>query len=221
MHWDGNNNSVAERNLSAAIGTGASEDSLDLDAIKRVEDWIWDLKPPPFPSDRIDTARAAAGEPLYQQHCARCHALGSEFVGEVIEIDEIGADPERMSSFTEALAERMNTLGNRTPLEVLPFPLNQRLRGDAARWALAPRTVLAQRLVPTLRDLLEPVDERPAVFWRGYEVYDYGKVGFVSQGAGAEAAGFRFDTSLRGNGRQGHLYGTELDAGQSKTFSSI
>ncbi len=216
LHWDGNNNSVAERNLSAAIGAGASEDSLDLAAIKRVEDWIWDLKPPPFPSDRIDTARAAAGEPLYRQHCATCHAIGSEFVGKVIEIDEIGTDPERMSSFTEALAERMNTLGTGRPWRFSHF---RSTNGYAAMpldglWLRAP--YLHNGSVPTLQDLLKPVDERPAVFWRGYEVYDYDKVGFVSQGAGAEAAGFRFDASLRGNGRQGHLYGTELDAGQKQ-----
>lgn len=40
LHWDGNNNLVTERNKSAAIGAGCSEGSLDLPAMKRVEDWI-------------------------------------------------------------------------------------------------------------------------------------------------------------------------------------
>ena len=35
-------------------------------------------------------------------------------------------------------------------------------------------------------------------------------VGFISTGAAAEANGFRFDTSLRGNGNGGHVYGTDL-----------
>jgi hypothetical protein len=32
----------------------------------------------------------------------------------------------------------------------------------------------------------------------------------VSSGPEAEAEGFRFDTSEKGNGNQGHLYGTDL-----------
>src|SRR5207247_5244475 len=71
LHWDGNNNLVTERNKSAAIGAGASEDSLDLGGMKRVEDWIWDLKPPAFPQDRIDAARAENGGKVYQRECAR------------------------------------------------------------------------------------------------------------------------------------------------------
>jgi hypothetical protein len=64
--------------------------------------------------------------------------------------------------------------------------------------------------VPTLRDLLKPPEERPALFWRGYDVYDYGDVGFVSSGPDAEREGFRFDTSVRSNSRLGHAYGTAL-----------
>jgi len=68
--------------------------------------------------------------------------------------------------------------------------------------------------VPTLRDLLEPGDRRPARFYRGYDVYDRVKVGFVSEVA--EEKGRRFfpyDTTLVGNSNRGHegpRYGTEL-----------
>ena len=61
-----------------------------------------------------------------------------------------------------------------------------------------------------LRALLEPGELRPKVFWRGYDVYDYDNVGFVTQGPGAEAQGWRYDTSAPGNGNQGHEYGTRL-----------
>ncbi|MCX6630520.1 MAG: hypothetical protein NTW28_23130, partial [Candidatus Solibacter sp.] len=70
LHWDGNNNKVTERNKSAAIGAGASEDSLDLDGMKRVEDWIWDLRPPEFPRNRIDSARAGKGKAHFDRLCA-------------------------------------------------------------------------------------------------------------------------------------------------------
>ena len=64
--------------------------------------------------------------------------------------------------------------------------------------------------VPTLADLLEPSDARPKQFWRGYDVIDPVKVGFVSEGAEAQQVGTRYDTSLPGNGNGGHLYGTTL-----------
>ena len=53
---------------------------------------------------------------------------------------------------------------------------------------------------------------RPAVFYRGYDVYDRDRVGFVST---VPAAGgrtyFRYDTAVAGNSNAGHLYGTTLD----------
>jgi hypothetical protein len=64
--------------------------------------------------------------------------------------------------------------------------------------------------VPTLRDLLEPPERRPTVFYRGYTVYDYANVGFVTSGPEAEREGFRYDTSVRGNSNAGHVYGTDL-----------
>jgi hypothetical protein len=64
--------------------------------------------------------------------------------------------------------------------------------------------------VPTLADLLEPVASRPTRFWRGYDVLDPVKVGFISAGAEAMRAGTRYDTSLPGNSNAGHEYGTTL-----------
>ena len=216
LHWDGNNNLVTERNKSAAIGAGASEDSLDLGGMKRVEDWIWDLKPPAFPQDRIDAARAENGGKVYQRECARCHAVGQPDgqagaqLGQTVEISEIGTDAERLHSFTAQLALKMNTLGAGKPWKFSHF---RKTNGYAAMpldgvWLRAP--YLHNGSVPTLRDLLKPPDLRPEVFWRGYDVYDYNSAGFVSSGPEAERAGFRYDTSARGNGRLGHAYGTLL-----------
>ena len=76
-------------------------------------------------------------------------------------------------------------------------------------WARAP--YLHNGAVPTLRDLLEPPERRPAVFYRGYDVYDRERVGFVA--TVAEEGGrmfFRYDTSIPGNSNAGHTYGTAL-----------
>jgi hypothetical protein len=47
LHWDGNNTSLAERNLSAAIGAGVTLATVDQPAIDRVANWLLDLRPPP------------------------------------------------------------------------------------------------------------------------------------------------------------------------------
>jgi mono/diheme cytochrome c family protein len=210
LHWDGNNNKVTERNKSAAIGAGASEDSLDLAAMKRVEDWIWDLMPPKFPRARIDSTLAENGRAHFQARCASCHSPGSDTLGNTVDVATIGTDPERLLSFTPELAVRMNTLGTGKPWKFSHF---RKTTGYAAMpldglWLRAP--YLHNGSVPTLRDLLDKPDERPPVFWRGYDVYDYDKAGFVSSGADAEREGFRYDTSVRGNSRQGHVYGVDL-----------
>jgi hypothetical protein len=210
LHWDGNNNSVEERNKSAALGAGASADSLDMPGLQRVADWIWDLQPPPFPRARIDTGRLPAGERIYQAQCAECHALNGQRVGQVVRIDEIGTDPERLNSFTPALVAGMNTLGSGRSWKFNHFRktdgyANQPLDGI---WLRAP--YLHNGSVPSLRDLLKPPAERPTVFFRGGSVYDYANLGFLSSGPQAERYGFRFDTRLRGNGNGGHTYGTQL-----------
>jgi hypothetical protein len=71
-------------------------------------------------------------------------------------------------------------------------------------WLRAP--YLHNGSVPTLRDLLDRPEARPKKFWRGYDVIDPVKVGFVS----TVPTDSPFDTALPGNGNQGHTWGTAL-----------
>jgi len=211
LHWDGNNDSVEERNKSAAIGAGATPESLDVAALKRIEDWILDLKPPAFPAARLKPAGVERGRQLYQTACASCHDVGSAKVGQVVEIGDIKTDPERLHSFTPELATRMNTIGSGYPWRFTHFRKtngysNMPLDGI---WLRAP--YLHNGSVPTLRALMFP-EERPAVFYRGYNVFDWDRVGFVATGPEAERDGVKFDTSQRGNGNGGHVYGVDLPA---------
>ena len=121
LHWDGNNNMVEERNKSAAIGAGATPESLDVAALGRIEEWILDLKPPAYPASRIDQTRAARGGMVYAGACASCHDFGAEKVGQVTPLAEIGTDPERLRSFTPEVAMRMNTLGEGYPWKFSHF----------------------------------------------------------------------------------------------------
>jgi hypothetical protein len=56
------------------------------------------------------------------------------------------------------------------------------------------------------------------LFWRGYDVYDQARVGFVTDGPEAQAAGTPHDTSLPANSNAGHLWGTALDAASKRAL---
>lgn len=209
LHWDGNNNSLAERNLSATLVAGATEDSLDTTSLDRVAAWLKTLQPPSYPKSRIDEALAARGKPLYEAHCGSCHDFGGSQLGKVVPIGQIGTDPGRLDSFTPALLPHMNGIGKGRSWAFSHYRktdgyVNAPLDGI---WLRAP--YLHNGSVPSLRALLFPA-ERPTVFWTGDDVYDWQDVGFVSSGPEARRLGFRFDTRLPGNHNGGHLYGTEL-----------
>jgi mono/diheme cytochrome c family protein len=213
LHWDGNNNMVEERNKSAAIGAGATPESLDLAALGRIEEWILDFKAPAYPAARIDQMKAARGRTLYAGACASCHDFGAAQIGQVTPLAEIGTDPERLRSFTPETAARMNTLGEGYPWKFSHF---RKTEGYAnmpldGLWLRAP--YLHNGSIPTLRALLFP-ETRPAEFYRAYDVYDWDNVGFISSGPNAQREGVRFDTKDKGNSNAGHTYGQELPADQ-------
>jgi mono/diheme cytochrome c family protein len=221
LHWDGDNDSVDERNLSAALGAGVTPVTVDHAALQRVRDWIWTLPPPQYPY-AVDEALAARGAPLYQQHCLECHA-GARFrdgvkegrlVGLVEAIDRIGTDRHRLDSYTYVFASNQYSLYPDSQYRFTRFLktggyANHPLDGI---WLRAP--YLHNGSVPTIRDLLEPPDQRPKVFFRGYDVFDQANVGFVSsvpgEGGDSGRTFFRYDTALPGNGNGGHVYGTTL-----------
>ncbi|MEP6910439.1 MAG: cytochrome c [Actinomycetota bacterium] len=211
LHWDGNNTSLLERNISAARAVGATADSLDLHQMSRLVDWLLTLPAPKYPG-QIDAALARRGETIYDQQCASCHSLGGSLVGKVTPIAQIGTDRHRLDSFTPQLAHQLDTeVGNGKPWKFRHF---RKTHGYAnllldGLWLRAP--YLHNGSVPNLRDLLFPA-ERPTVFYTGYDVYDWKDVGFVTSGPAARREGFRYDTRLPGNGKQGHLYGTKLPA---------
>lgn len=101
LHWDGNNSSVFERNISASIGAGVTPVSIDMPRMLRVARWIG--APPPENSGMdyvfrdqatsgadpfqpfigempipqypfpVDRVLAARGQKLFSAYCARCH----------------------------------------------------------------------------------------------------------------------------------------------------
>lgn len=225
LHWDGNNNSVRERNFSAAIGAGTTPPDMDVDSLFRLEDWLDELPPPAYPF-AIDEQAARRGEPIYRQYCFGCHDLKGERVGTVVPLQQIGTDRHRMDSYTGFLlqAQKDYTRGyfwQFGHFRVTDGYANHPLDG---LWARAP--YLHNGSVPTLWDLLTPED-RPEIFTIGNDVYDPKNMGFVHQvlegsreegyvypdGQPYEGTAFVLDTTLPGNGNEGHAgpaYGTAL-----------
>ena len=221
LHWDGNNNSVEERNRSASFGTGAFPPTLDRASMKRTEDWIMDATPPPYPYP-INHALADKGAPIHAEYCAKCHGKsGTDFTGELVgrvtPIEKIKTDRHRLDSYSPELCANQNLLYAAYPEERFKHfrktfgYANQPLDG---LWLRAP--YLHNGSVPTLRDLLEPAANRPKSFYRGYDVFEPKRVGFVWNVAEEKGRKFfRYDTSLPGNGNFGHEgkeYGTDLSA---------
>ena len=221
LHWDGNNVSLEERNRSAALGTGITPPTGDRASLKRVAAWVRDLAAPAYPF-AINNDLAAQGAPIYKEYCTKCHgADGKDFrgedVGKVVPIADIGTDRRRLDSYTYNVAVNQNMIFAGYGEE--RFRHFRKTFGYAnspldGLWLRAP--YLHNGSVPTLRDLLEPSDKRPKTFYRGYDVYDQKKVGFV--GDVSEEKGrkyFLYDTAEPGNSNQGHegkRYGTELPA---------
>src|SRR5262245_14848032 len=218
-HWDGLNTDVTEVVLSSAIGDGATPKSIPLGNLHRLQNWLMNLKPAPFPFlDKVDASLATRGTVIFKQHCASCHAFGGEKTGKVLPASEAGTDPHRAQMWTPDAAQAYHDYSKPYPWAFTQFRSTGgyvNLPLDAV-WIRAP--YLHNGSVPSLVDLLSPPAERPKVFFRGYDVYDPEKVGFVSSGLEAERYGFRYDTSRPGNGNGGHLWGTDLGAQDKKAL---
>ena len=238
LHWDGNNTSVDERNLSAGFGTGATPTTLDKEKVLRIADWLWEAaQPPAFPQEHLDPGLAEEGAAIYRAECWSCHGNAEApyrteddggRVGTVTAIDDVGTDRARLDSYTQELAAAQNTLYAGFPenpvacqaetadrLDCYParFRHFRKTWGYAnmpldGLWLRAP--YLHNGSVPTLADLLAPPEERPDTLWIGYPVYDFDRVGFVTDSPEARREGWLLDTYAPGNGNEGHRYGTQL-----------
>lgn len=234
LHWDGNNTSVDERNLSAAFGTGAYPPILDRDRVLRMAKYLETAQPPAYPY-AIDQQLASRGKLVYEEYCARCHGTSqppfrttatggsacdykrpdAECVGTVVPIENIGTDASRLNSYTWLLAVNQSTLyaGYEKDWGFNdPYPQRFHLFHKTHGYANSPLDGIWLRApylhngsVPNLRELLEPSSARTRVFYRGNDVFDRQNIGFVSDLPSQGGRNFyRFDTTKPGNGNEGH-----------------
>jgi mono/diheme cytochrome c family protein len=209
LQWDGSTPLSLAVVVDSALGMQARHSAAFMEQMRQLEAWLRATPPPPNPIP-IDTRLAAAGRAVFDAACAACHAPGGSRTGTLIPIAEVGTDRNRLDSWTQAGADAANRV--RTELGV---NLANMVKTDGyiavpldGIWLRAP--YLHNGSVPTLRDLLEPVERRPRIFYRGYDVYDPANVGFQTRGPEAQRVGTRYDTAQKANGNAGHLYGTTL-----------
>jgi mono/diheme cytochrome c family protein len=229
--WDRSNTSLQEVVRASAVLEGASPRWMDVDTVmwdrtsprqpsslRRVMEYLTDLTPPKYPF-AVDAALAAAGAATYTANCASCHDANGARAGAPIPLGEIGTDRARADAWFERSAEALNAYGEghdwkfsrfrKSPSGYVAPPLD-------GVWLNAP--YLHNGSVPTLADLLEAPADRPRQFWRGYDVYDQTRGGFVSDGADARRLGTPLDVAQPGNGNGGHTYGTTLPANEKRAL---
>jgi mono/diheme cytochrome c family protein len=238
IHYDGNTNSILERNIGQALGMGAVfdpktyESTLRIANLHRLEVLTHKLMAPKWPVEilgPIDQTKAAAGEKIFNATCRDCHQ------NRLYALTDVGTDPQRANSFGQPVAG-----GVPFPTSVKPIldglkarafaddgisaadqasmdanPVIWRSTGQyLARpltgvWATAP--YLHNGSVPNLWHLLHPA-QRPAEFIVGNREYDPERVGYSTGGNG-----WTFDTRQPGNSNIGHAgdkYGTNLTEDQ-------
>ena len=200
--------------MDSALGLMGAEPKNKADFVGHVK-WITEYakRTPapkyPFP---IDDAKVKADKSVFDAHCASCHAETSERVGRPLPLAQVGTDRGRLDTWNKQFAAAANKVVQDMGLErcglVEEDLIGYNVQHLDGIWLRAP--YLHNGSVPTLRDLLQPASERPTQFYRGYDLYDAENVGFVSDGDEAQRAGTMFDVSKKGNGNEGHEFGTQL-----------
>ena len=175
----------------------------------QLTEFMDNIEPPPVPPQNLDLI--AQGQQVYQDaQCGSCHHIDNIGLDGIVQYDfeenseELlpGEDPDWPNGSIKTSVARMDVLDQASLdpdgfVELIGFTIKRLLfprMSDGFRiadlhglWATAP--YLHNGSVPTLRDLLNPADQRPEVF---------------------DLHGFSFDTTIYGNSNQGHEFGTEL-----------
>jgi hypothetical protein len=218
--WDAN--SVIIDSALGLLGAAPASNQVFLDEVRWLNKYLDEYQAPKFPFS-IDQAKARAGKAVFDANCMRCH--WSERTGTVVPVEEVGTDIERIKSWNKDAAIRSNETVKAFGIErrglVEANPTGYIAAFLDGIWLRAP--YLHNGSVPTLRDLLTPVKDRPKIFYRGYDVYDPLNVGFISLEEQAKRLGASWDTvkyvgtpydvTWRSNGNIGHVYGVDLPPG--------
>jgi mono/diheme cytochrome c family protein len=221
MHWDGLNTSIREVVISSALGDGGRASAPNFfESADRVERFLRGSRAPASPY-RPDPALVEQGATIFAAHCAECHGKEGARTLTVVPLAEVGTDRHRTDMWTIAARDAYNAYDQGYDYGFKSF---QKVEGYIAEpldglWLTGP--YLHNGSVPTIADLLEPVESRPKAFVRGTTVLDPAKGGFAAPSCVAGAKlneGYCYDTTEPGNAPVGHEYGTALSGAEKEAL---
>jgi hypothetical protein len=218
MNWGGETLDPLAVLIDSALGLGAPPGPSFIDQMKDIRAYLQRVKPPRYPNaPAADAPDVIAGYDIYRKQCAECHEYGGRYFGRVVPIEDIGTDRERFDTWRQEDADGANRVAHEMGVERRNMIKD---KGYIAApisgvWLTAP--YLHNGAVPSLVELLKPPENRVRKFYRGCDLYDAERMGFVSDRKEPScASNFEFDTTLPGNGNRGHAYGTELPLEQKR-----
>jgi hypothetical protein len=224
------NTDLREVVMSSAIGDGANLKWVDRDyshwndtdprtmsSLRRIQNYISTMKPPPYPLV-IDATLAAAGATVFQTECATCHAFGGARTGTLIDAAEVGTDPHRIAMWTPASAAAYNAYGDGHPWKFSHF---EATRDTRRCHSMACGSV--HRTCTTDRCLRWRICWNPSSNGRASSgaatMCSTGRASASTRRARKHAASARRSMWPRpGNSNAGHTYGTTLPANQKRAL---
>jgi hypothetical protein len=198
--------------IDSALGLGSPPGPHFVKQMKDIRAYLQSVKPPRYPRapDQL-SPDVIAGYKIYRTYCADCHETGGTYYGKVVPINDIGTDRERFDTWRQEDADGANRVAKEMGVERRNMIKDKGYVSGplSGLWLRAP--YLHHGAVANLRELLTDPANRKPVFYRGCDLYDHANMGFVSDGTEPSCPNqFKFDTTLPGNGKEGHAYGTGL-----------
>jgi hypothetical protein len=187
-----------------------------------VYEYLKALRPPEYPG-KIDAELAGKGKAIFGENCSHCHGTYGpdgrvNYREKIVPLAEIGTDSDRLRSLTDRLVEARSrgVFARKVQLVKTDGYVVPPLIGI---WCRGP--YLHNGSVPTLSDLLRPVEERPVTFFNGGDTgYDLDRLGLPYEeevrpdghraGRRGSASQVAFNTTEPGNGNGGHEFGVDL-----------
>jgi hypothetical protein len=227
--YDGSVHDRLTRSVLAAVAVGATYNNLTLEdiseGVERSIAFTTTLDGPSFaklfPADyaKLDPGAIARGKAVYARHCDTCHGHpeGGHWVpgarqGEVVPVEEIGTDRERVSfRYMDTLPDSLVAyFPAKNPLRPKREDLRPGPLGHTAGYLSTPlhsafshAPFLHNGSVLTLAELIN-LQPRREVYYRGSNNYDPAAAGLVAPATPDAKRYYRFDTHRPGNSNAGH-----------------
>lgn len=216
FEYGGETRNLLERNNLVYFLVGVDKDEYGIlppvEEVEALTKFVKSIEPPINPDTDVEAAKR--GEKVFNNSgCIKCHNgpdyMNNNFIVPLSDKDRIPGEDSQFRNGSIATDQLRNCFGrDKCGGEALPKLLasgvelvatdGYKVAPLSGIWATAP--YLHNGSVPTLRDLLEPAEERPKVFSIDGSIFDTTfEISF---------------TGLGGNGNQGHEFGIDLSDGE-------